>query len=279
MQMAGIPYTTEVGQFRVAPYKQLPYIEENGHRLADSENILDYLNQKYGHPLDKHLSSQERQLSRLLAALFENSLYWVIMRSRFEEKNDFSVLSADVFEPMIPPMLRSILPWFIRRGVLKQIHAVGLGRLPMDEAYRRGIADIVTVTQFLGAKSFFLGERPSTIDAIAYGFLANILWYPLPSPLKQALENRGQLVKFCERVRETYFIESQLAPSRYDASSPNTLHPAYADLNVESTTSVKEGDAPQKKGDAVDVAELERQFELARMRYQAQSSDSQHQNA
>jgi len=282
MQMASIPHTTDVGQIRTTshrqmPYslRQLPYIEEDGHILADSEKIIEYLNQKYSFPLDNHLGSQERQLSRLLTNLFEQSLYWVILKSRFSDKNNFNVLSSDVFEPMIPPMLRSILPWFIRRRVLKQLNAVGIGKIPLDESYRSGIADIVTATEFLGSKSFFIGERPSTIDAIAYAFLANILWDPFPTPLKQAIENRGQLVRFCERIRSKYFIDSHSTEKKHISSLEETTKQEVTaqPIAAQGVRSNQLNESTQHELNKMPNAqELERQFEIARLRYQTPDS-------
>jgi len=58
---------------------------------------------------------------------------------------------------------------------------------------------------FLGDKPFFLGARPSSLDATAYAFLANILWVPLESPLKAHAQTYPQLAAYCARMREKYY--------------------------------------------------------------------------
>ncbi len=49
------------------------------------------------------------------------------------------------------------------------------------------------------------GQRPTTLDASAFGLLANIAWVPIESPLKVHLRSLKNLTGFCERVRERYY--------------------------------------------------------------------------
>jgi hypothetical protein len=50
-----------------------------------------------------------------------------------------------------------------------------------------------------------MGARPSSLDATAYAFLANVLWVPIESPLKAHARQRPQLEAYCRRMKEKYF--------------------------------------------------------------------------
>ena len=57
----------------------------------------------------------------------------------------------------------------------------------------------------LGEQAYFLGDQPSSVDAAAYAFLANILDVPLDMPLRQAARSHANLVAYCARMRTRYF--------------------------------------------------------------------------
>jgi hypothetical protein len=50
-----------------------------------------------------------------------------------------------------------------------------------------------------------MGDAPTSIDAVAYGLLANIAWAPVASPLKDEIAKRASLTGYLERIRDRYF--------------------------------------------------------------------------
>jgi glutathione S-transferase len=50
-----------------------------------------------------------------------------------------------------------------------------------------------------------MGDRPSSIDATAYGFLTNLIWVPIESPLKQFTLKYPQLEAYCQRMKAQYY--------------------------------------------------------------------------
>ena len=91
-----------------------------------------------------------------------------------------------------------------RRGVLKMLKEQGLADKRPDEVYPQGLDDIASLAAALGDKEWILGDKPSTLDALAYSVLANILRSPPPVPLKKAIESTPNLCAFCDRVEERY---------------------------------------------------------------------------
>lgn len=70
---------------------------------------------------------------------------------------------------------------------------------------RAGAADIGALSALLGTQAYFGGDRPGIADASAYGALANLLGFPLSTPLKTALEACPNLVAFCRRIEGNYW--------------------------------------------------------------------------
>ena len=56
------------------------------------------------------------------------------------------------------------------------------------------------LAEIVPANGFVDGERPTSIDAGIYGFIANIYYFPIPTPLKAFVDAHGNLVAHCERV-------------------------------------------------------------------------------
>ncbi|WP_310483468.1 glutathione S-transferase C-terminal domain-containing protein [Chamaesiphon sp. VAR_48_metabat_403] len=47
--------------------------------------------------------------------------------------------------------------------------------------------------------------NPTTLDASAYGILANILGSPFDSPLKERARQLNNIVAYCDRMRDRYY--------------------------------------------------------------------------
>jgi glutathione S-transferase len=80
-----------------------------------------------------------------------------------------------------------------------------MGRHSREEIYEIGKADLNAISLWLGDKSFFMGATPTSLDAIAYAFLANILVPPLESPLKDHAISLPNLRAYCERMKTQYY--------------------------------------------------------------------------
>jgi glutathione S-transferase len=83
-----------------------------------------------------------------------------------------------------------------------------MGRHRHDEIIGLGRHDLQAVADFLGDKPYFMGDRPSSVDATVYAYLANFLWAPFPSPLVSLREQIPQLEQYCQRMKARYFSAS-----------------------------------------------------------------------
>ena len=70
----------------------------------------------------------------------------------------------------------------------------------IEQAYARGLADLQVLAEIVPATGFVHGERPTSADAGIYGFIANIYYYPIPTPLKAFVDAHENLVAHCERI-------------------------------------------------------------------------------
>jgi glutathione S-transferase len=221
LRMTGLPHQTLNGFYIFkAPKGKLPFIEDNGRLIADSGLIIDHLKQIYGDPLDNGLSKQERAVSLAFTRLMEEHLYWAaLIQPRWIETEGWAVTLREFFKGM-PYLLRFIIPFVARHGLKKQMHGHGMGRHNREEVHAMACADITALADYLGDKPFFHGDKPSSIDATAYAFIANIISAPIESPAKRYVLGLANLTAYCLRMKATYYADK---PQLHSPISDNTI--------------------------------------------------------
>ncbi|WP_375766706.1 glutathione S-transferase family protein [Archangium gephyra] len=208
LRMAGIPYTGKPAAFGKAPKGKIPFIEEDGSFLGDSQLIIEHLKRKHGDTLDAKLSAEQVAQGHLVRRMLEDSFYWHIIHERWLAEEGWR-LYKPVFEALFPPVAGKLIVPMIRRGVGKAMHTQGLGRHRPEELLEMGKADVSAVATVLGDKPFLLGESPSSFDATLYAFIASILEFPVDSPLRKYTQGQQNLVRYCERLKQRYFAGGQ----------------------------------------------------------------------
>jgi glutathione S-transferase len=204
LRMTGEPYEVKSGSPQRAPKGKLPFIKDGGVVISDSEHIVLHLKKTRGDKLDKDLTPQQRALGHLIRRAIEEALYFCLVYARWVDDAGFSVLKEHFFKEM-PAIARLLVPGIARRMVKKQIRAQGTGRHAPEDIYAAAAEDISALSELLGEKPFFLGDSPSSVDASAYGFLAVMLWSPLPAAITDSVKKHANLVAYCERMKAKYY--------------------------------------------------------------------------
>ena len=194
-------YSIEMGK---APKGKMPYIIDGDLKIGDSNLIIDYLKQTYGDRLDAHLTASERAISQAMRRLIEENLYWAMVHNRWIEPKNWEITKEVLFKEF-PPILKAIVPILARKDTQKQLQGHGMGKHSSAEIYAIGIADLVALSDFLSDQQFFFGDEPTSLDAAAYGILANILGTPFDSPLKDKAQQLNNIVAYRDRVRARYY--------------------------------------------------------------------------
>jgi len=108
----------------------------------------------------------------------------------------------------LPPIIKDLVGTLVRKQLQKQIYGHGMGRHNMEEVYHLGNTNITVLSDFLADKPYFMGDKPTTLDASAFGMLVNIIWCPIESPLKEHAMKLKNLVAFCDRMKQRYYSEA-----------------------------------------------------------------------
>ena len=205
LRMAGLAYECpRSADVRKSPKGKMPYIDDEGTIVADSSFIIDHLKRKYGDPLDAHLDAGARAAALAAQRMLEENTYWAVVYFRWIDETGWALTREAFFGWMKPP-LKWIVPPIARNIVVKELHGHGMGRHARDEIVAVGMKDLTAAADFLGDKPYFMGAQPSSLDATAYAFLANVLWAPYEMPLKSHAQKYPQLEAYCRRMKQRYY--------------------------------------------------------------------------
>lgn len=201
LKLTGLPYeVVHVRDPRKAPKGKLPYISDNGKIIADSGIIIDYLKKTYGDTLDSHLSPAQKALSLAIQRLLEEHSFWTVVYSRWIDPSGWAIIKPIFFAGM-PSWMQKLITPMIRKQMAKALYYQGIGRHSADEIYQMGKNDITAISDLLGQQMFMLGgDKPTSIDATVYAFVANLLKAPVESPMKTYAMSLKNLVDYTDRM-------------------------------------------------------------------------------
>jgi glutathione S-transferase len=200
LRLTKMPFVHEhVFDASAAPRGQLPYIVDDGETIGDSETIVAHLIAKNGLTIDAALGARERDLSLLITRMLDD-LYWVMSYSRWKDER---------YWPSFRDALLREHPSLTMEGLQKarefnfqRYHFQGIGRYAPDAAYGRGLADLKVLADLVPADGYVHGAAPTSIDAGIYGFIANIWFYDIDTPLKQFVAAQPNLVRHCTKIHD-----------------------------------------------------------------------------
>lgn len=181
------------------PMGKMPFIRDESATIADSSFIIDHLIQKHKLSHLNHQSHEERTRFIMIKHLIEESLYFNLLHSRWIEGNNFESLKRE-FIPLFPKFLGGPALHLIRKNLIKQSRAQGIGRHSQNDINRISRDQIFSLNQALGEDDYFLGKRVSALDATAYSFLVTILKQPFESFLKTEVSKYPNLIRYTERM-------------------------------------------------------------------------------
>ena len=198
LKLTGVPFRHEhIFDAAAAPRGQLPYVLDDGQAIGDSDTIIAHLISKYSLSIDSGLSAAQRDSTHLIIRMLDD-LYWVMSYSRWKDEQ---------FWPSFRDALLKEHPALTTEGLHKarefnfqRYHYQGIGRFSPGAAYARGVADLEVMANLVPARGYVHGMSPTSVDAAIYGFIANIYYYPIDTPLRQFVLRHPRLAEHCDAI-------------------------------------------------------------------------------
>jgi glutathione S-transferase len=200
LKLTGVAFRHEhILDAKAAPRGQLPYIVDDGRHVGDSDTIIAHLIDKYRLPIDSALTQAQRDTDLMIRRTLDD-LYWVVSYSRWKDPQ---------FWPLFRDAMLAAHPSLTVEGMeaaqtfnFQRYHYQGIGRYEPEDVYTRGIADLTAMASLIGERGFLFGPQPTSIDAGIYGFVANIYFYDIDTPLKQFVASHRNLVRHCNAIQQ-----------------------------------------------------------------------------
>lgn len=197
-KLAGVAFVHEhLFDASSAPRGQLPYVVDDGETIGDSETIIAHAIAKYRLTIDAGLSPQQRRTNHLVTRMLDD-LYWVMSYSRWQDERYYPAF-RDAFIAQHPQIDAEGLEK-AKAYNAQRYRFQGIGRYTPEQAYARGLADLQVLAEIVPAAGFVHGAASTSIDAGIYGFIANIYFLPIPTPLKAFVDAHENLVTHCQRI-------------------------------------------------------------------------------
>ncbi len=214
LTMAGLPFeykNQDLGTLGTdSPTAKLPYIIDDGTQVNDSTRIIQYLQQKYGDKLDAHLSATDKAIGLAFQRMVEEYTYWSgVIEPRWPTVEKFKI-----YVPYIVggPQLDE-LPQEVQDALLafrEKIHdehlKQGMGLREHEDVVQCLKEDLDALETFLGDKSFFLGEEPTSFDATIYSTFRHVADVPWDWAGRDYARSKTGLVAYADRMRARFNV-------------------------------------------------------------------------
>ena len=198
LKLTGVPFRHEhIFDATSAPRGQLPYVIDDGQAIGDSDTIIAHLIRKYDLSIDAGLSAVQRDTAHLIVRMLDD-LYWVMSYSRWKDEQ-FWPSFRDALLKEHPSLTAESLQK-AREFNFQRYHFQGIGRYAPEAAYARGLADLAVLADLVPAQDYVHGPKPTSVDAGIYGFIANIYFYDIDTPLRKFVASAHNLVRHCRAI-------------------------------------------------------------------------------
>lgn len=201
LRLTQIPYQHEhILDTKNAPRAQLPYLVDGNETVTDSNLIISYLTEKYKISLDKELSEPQKNIHFLVTRMLDSHLYWIMSYSRWQDGQFWPLFKAEFLRQRHDLSAEALD--LARKYNIDKYHYQGIGRYTKAAIYQAGIEDLHVINSLLGTNDFFFGKSVHTLDACCYGFLANIFYFDIKTPLKDFIVSQTNLSNYIQRIRD-----------------------------------------------------------------------------
>ena len=204
LKLVGEAYEKRRADPRKGPRGKIPWIDDSGRIVPDSNLIRFHLEATRGIDFEKGLTDPQKGAAWALERMLEEHVYWLVVMERWLDPVNFAKGPRKFFDP-VPALIRPLVTGMVGRQVGKTLQSHGIGRYTPEE--RTGLAARAALagSQCLGDKPWLFGEEPCGADATAYAFVASAICPHFEGPVRRAFEKHANLVEYVERGNKRWF--------------------------------------------------------------------------
>lgn len=207
LKAVGVDYQVE--NFKGDPAKgspkgKLPFIRHKDQDIADSTLIIEWLRQHKDIDLDQGLDAKLHAHSFAYQRMIEDHLGQALLYFRWQDSSGWE-RTREPFFGSLPVPLKWFVPNLVRKQMIRQLWEKGMGRHLKTEVQKFVDQDLFALDQLLGEKEFLLDEQFRTLDATAYGMLANFA-HPINPELKERIDQFPHLIRYVQTIQKKFWL-------------------------------------------------------------------------
>ncbi len=208
LRMSGMEYCSRpgLGNLRKAPKGKLPFIEDDGKIIADSQIILRHLEAKRQTPMDAWLDKEQKAICHFISKSLEENLYFILVYFRWLDEDTWPK-TREAFFKRLPWLARIFVPGIARKKTMKALYGQGISRHSKAEILEFAEQAFDALSDFLDNKKYAMGERLCSLDATLYAFLAEAILVDQDSEVNEMARRYPVLVKYCQRIHKQYYSQ------------------------------------------------------------------------
>jgi len=201
LKLTGIRYEN-IHTSKFSSKGQMPYIELNGEQIADSNIIIEKLREKFQVDPDKDIPEKDLAMGHAATLMVENHTAQIGFHYRygFHMQNFLETLKcAEYF-----PSAKAMKTWGRVQPYITKFrsHLHGIGRHENTDIWEMSFKDLAALSSWLGDNKYFHGTKPTTVDCMLFGHLAQFLYIDIGFPQKTFLEEKcPNLVELVNRMK------------------------------------------------------------------------------
>jgi glutathione S-transferase len=206
LRIAQIPYEViDTPDPRKGPKGKLPFIEDDGVRIADSSRIIDHFARTRGADPDARLDDGQRSIALLVQRTLEEHYAFVLAYTHL--LRDEGLRHTRSRFDSVPAIMRPLVSRMVQRQIRDLLWKQGILRHSDAEIVESALRDWRAVLAMMSGGPFFFGDEATGVDAIVFGTLATTVLTPIESPIRDFLQSQPGCLAYAERMRERFFPE------------------------------------------------------------------------
>lgn len=219
------PVTIKYGRNSMMYYKKYPFLFNGNLKLRSVQDIISYL-RLHGYTLDYNISLKQctdsYAFANIIGKRFKEVMYYVWW---LDEVN-YNELTYAWYSKAMPFPFNHFYPRYCKK-MAKRIIDSSVSQDEDKEAAKNYIFNLAAETfsalaTRLGDSTFFYGDKPCSLDALVYAYLAPLVYIPFPSDgIGHLLRKWPSLIRYVDRVHKTLFPDLQFS-CKYVESAHNS---------------------------------------------------------
>lgn len=204
LAMAHLDYVKIPATPELMPQGKVPVLRDAGALIPDSSLIQRHLETRHGLAADRDLDAMERAVAEAFRRMTEEHLRNVLVYMRWTDPALEEAMLTNVFSQVPEPQRRAVFE-DVRGQVAATLNAQGISRHSREDVYRFGCDDLDAIATWLGDKPFFMGERPTSVDATIVGVLYQLFSLDAETPLTRHARSIPTLPAYVIRFEHAVF--------------------------------------------------------------------------